>query len=73
MPAGLVHMHCIRQAVEMGYYVITCDNQPSNPGHALAHEHYIVSTVDREGVLKLARENHTKKNKGCATDFICVE
>ena len=55
MPAGLVHMHCIRQAVEMGYYVITCDNQPNNPGHALAHEHYIVSTIDREGVLDLAR------------------
>ena len=55
MPAGLVHMHCIRQAVEMGYYVITCDNQPSNPGHTLAHEHYIVSTVDREGVLDLAQ------------------
>lgn len=55
MPAGLVHMHCIRQAVEMGYYVITCDNQPNNPGHALAHEHYIVSTIDKEGVLDLAR------------------
>lgn len=55
MPAGLVHMHCIRQAVEMGYYVITCDNQPDNPGHKLAHEHYIVSTIDREGVLDLAR------------------
>lgn len=55
MPAGLVHMHCIRQAVEMGYYVITCDNQPNNPGHKLAHEHYIVSTIDREGVLDLAR------------------
>lgn len=55
MPAGLVHMHCIRQAVEMGYYVITCDNQPNNPGHKLAHEHHIVSTIDREGVLELAR------------------
>ena len=55
MPAGLVHMHCIRQAVEMGYYVITCDNQPNNPGHKLAHEHYIVSTIDRKGVLDLAR------------------
>lgn len=55
MPAGLVHMHCIRQAVGMGYYVITCDNQPNNPGHKLAHEHYTVSTVDREGVLELAR------------------
>lgn len=55
MPAGLVHMHCIRQAVEMGYYVITCDNQPNNPGHKLAHEHYIVSTIDRDGVLDLAR------------------
>ena len=44
----------IRQAKDMGIYVITCDYTPENPGHALADEYYNVSTTDLEGVLKLA-------------------
>ncbi len=44
----------IRQAKEMGLYVITCDYLPENPGHALADEYHNVSTTDLEGVLKLA-------------------
>ena len=44
----------IRQAKEMGLYVITCDYLPDNPGHALADEYHNVSTTDLEGVLKLA-------------------
>ncbi len=46
----------IRKAKEMGYYVITCDYLPGNPGHALSDEYVNVSTTDREGVLKVARE-----------------
>ena len=46
----------IRQAKEMGLYVITCDYLPENPGHALADEYHNVSTTDLEGVLKLAQE-----------------
>ena len=44
----------IRQAKEMGLYVITCDYLPSNPGHTLADEYHNVSTTDLEGVLRLA-------------------
>ena len=44
----------IRQAKEMGLYVITCDYLPDNPGHALADEYHNVSTTDLEGVLRLA-------------------
>ena len=44
----------IRQAKEMGLYVITCDYLPDNPGHALADEYHNVSTTDLEGVLHLA-------------------
>ena len=32
----------------MGYYVITCDYLPNNPGHQYAHEYYNVSTTDKE-------------------------
>ena len=46
----------IRQAKEMGLYVITCDYLPDNPGHAMADEYHNVSTTDPEGVLRLARE-----------------
>ena len=38
-----------------GYRVVTCDNRPENPGHALADSCHEVSTLDREGVLALAR------------------
>ena len=45
----------IRQAKEMGLYVITCDYLPENPGHKLADEYHNVSTTDLEGVLELAK------------------
>ncbi len=44
----------IREAVKMGYHVITCDYLPDNPGHKFAHEYFNVSTTDKEGVLELA-------------------
>ncbi len=46
----------IKQAVNMGYYVITCDYLPKNPGHQFAHEYYNVSTTDKEAVLDLAKK-----------------
>lgn len=44
----------IMQAKDMGYYVITCDYLPDNPGHQYADEYYNVSTTDKEKVLELA-------------------
>lgn len=45
----------IQYALEAGYYVITCDYKPDNPGHALANEWHNISTTDKEKVLALAR------------------
>ena len=45
----------IKTAKDMGYYVITCDYEPENPGHKLADEYYNVSTTDLDGVLELAK------------------
>ena len=45
----------INYALKQGYYVITCDYFPNNPGHKLAHESHSVSTTDKEAVLVLAR------------------
>lgn len=45
----------ILYAKSKGYYVITCDYLPSNPGHSISDEYHNVSTTDKEGVLKLAK------------------
>ena len=47
--------YAIKEAVNLGYYVITCDYLPSNPGHKFAHEYHNVSTTDKEAVLELAK------------------
>jgi biotin carboxylase len=52
----------IRAAKARGLYVITCDNRPDNPGHAMADEWHNVSTTDPEAVLALAKE--------CAIDAV---
>lgn len=44
----------IKYAKSQGYYVITCDYLPNNPGHKLADEYHNVSTTDEAAVLELA-------------------
>ena len=46
----------ILKAKELGYYTITCDYLPGNPGHRLADEYHNVSTTDKEAVLEVARQ-----------------
>lgn len=53
---SLYQVYAIKEAVRLGYYVISCDYLPNNPGHRYAHEYYNVSTTDKESVLKLAKE-----------------
>ena len=45
----------IKAAHDLGYYVITCDYLPDNAGHKYADEYHNVSTIDKEGVLELAK------------------
>lgn len=51
---SLYQVYAIKEAVRLGYHVITCDYLPSNPGHKYAHEYYNVSTTDKNAVLELA-------------------
>lgn len=44
----------IKRARELGYYVISVDYLPDNPGHKYSNEYHNVSTVDKEAVLELA-------------------
>ena len=52
---SLYQVYAIKEAVRLGYYVITCDYLPDNPGHKFAHEYYNISTTDKEAVLALAQ------------------
>lgn len=53
---SLYQTFAIKEAVRLGYHVITCDYLPENPGHKFAHEYYNVSTTDKEAVLDLAKK-----------------
>lgn len=46
----------VKTAKALGYYTITCDYCPDNPGHQYADEYHNVSTTDKEAVLALARK-----------------
>lgn len=46
----------VQTAKRMGYYTITCDYLPNNPGHKYADEYHNVSTTDKEAVLNLAQD-----------------
>jgi len=46
----------IKYAKKQGYYVVTCDYLPNNPGHAYADEYHNISTTDKEAVFKLAEK-----------------
>ena len=53
---SLYQTYAIKEAVRLGYHVITCDYLPENPGHKYAHEYHNVSTTDKEAVLELAKK-----------------
>ena len=58
----------ILTAKKMGYYTITCDYLPDNPGHKFADEYHNVSTTDKEAVLALAKELQIDGIPAYATD-----
>lgn len=46
----------IIRAKELGYYTITCDYLPDNPGHSYSDKYENISTVDQESILEFARK-----------------
>ncbi len=54
LAASKYQVPAIETAKALGYRVITTDNVPMNPGHALANASYQVDTTDTDGVLGLA-------------------
>lgn len=46
----------IETARRLGYSTVLCDYLPDNPGQRYADRFYLVSTIDREAVLQVARD-----------------
>lgn len=63
-----VQMTAIKAALNEGYYVITADYLPDNPGHKLANEYHNISTIDKEAILKLAIEKNINGIVSYASD-----
>ena len=55
LAASRYQLDAIRAARRLGLRVVTTDNVPENPGHALADRAYHVDTTDTVGVLAIAR------------------
>lgn len=58
----------IIEAKKQGYYVITCDYLPGNPGHKLADQYFNISTTDYEGILRLAKKEQPELVVAYASD-----
>ena len=52
---SLYQTYAIKEAKRLGYYVISCDYLPPNPGHRYSDEYHNVSTTDKKAVLQLAK------------------
>jgi biotin carboxylase len=51
-----IQVYAIKRAKELGYFVITADFLPDNPGHKFADAYYNVSTTDLDGILNLSKK-----------------
>lgn len=73
LAASQYQLDTIRTAQRLGYRVITTDNIPENPGHALADRSYPIDTTDREAVLDIAeRERIDGIISPCTDVAICT-
>lgn len=52
----------------LGYYVITCDYLPENPGHKISDKYYNVSTTDLDGILEIAKKESVDGVTSYASD-----
>lgn len=54
--ATVVQMPLINMAKSFGYYVAVCDWTTTSPGIAVADSHHQVNILDKDLVLKAAKE-----------------
>ena len=58
----------IETAKRLGYQTVLCDYLPDNPGQYCADTFYLVSTTDKEAVLRVAREENVDGVLAYASD-----
>lgn len=68
LAASTYQLDVITAAKRMGYYVITTDNIPSNPGHRLADKSYSIDITDKDAVLAIARREQIDGVIAACTD-----
>lgn len=54
--ASEVQLPAIEYAKEKGYYIITCDNEPQNPGHQLADKNIFISVYEKEKIYQEVKD-----------------
>lgn len=67
--ASILQLPAIRKAKELGYYVGVADYNPNAIGIAEADRYFNVSTIDVDGVVKVAREFKPNGIMTLATDM----
>ncbi len=67
--ASILQLPAIRKAKELGYYVGVADYNPQAIGIPYADEHFNVSTIDVDGVVKVAQEFQPDGIMTLATDM----
>jgi biotin carboxylase len=67
--ASILQLPAIRKAKELGYYVGVADYNPNAIGIAEADEYFNVSTIDVDGVVKVAQEFRPDGIMTLATDM----
>jgi biotin carboxylase len=66
--ASVNQVPVIQRAVQLGVRVVTVDNTPTNPGHAMAAVSHAVDTTDLPAVLVVARREGIHGILAAATD-----
>jgi biotin carboxylase len=69
LAASIYQVPVIETAKRLGYRVITVDNVPTNPGHALAELSYNVDTTERDDVLAIAQKEKISGIIAACTDI----
>ena len=68
LAASIYQLEVISTAKRLGYYVITVDNIPSNPGHLLADKSYDIDITDHDAILAIAKNEQIDGVIAACTD-----
>ena len=56
--AGESNLPFIQAAVKLGIYVISCDNNKSNPGHRISDENLFIDVYDHEAIIEAIKDKN---------------